>query len=399
MKRKRNAPVKPVESIRADLRRAIQRHFPDPSHGPLLAECGPKNYPRRLKAAKCVLALAWSFFRLLPGLRAFVEQYGDEIGTRTLSTISYAPRGKWMERVAEAMIGRLGAPAYRQDEWVAVDSMCNAISHKRHPGCGRINHLVAGVGVLWTFRVAARAGQTAVEILRFADGAAHDSKLIASVKLAADGPIYLMDRGFYCIDLIQRWLSQRVRFVVRVKSAELQYDVVKQYPIPSRPLRTRVDRRRRKTGVLVTFNGVVRLGSSERRGHRPVVRLLVGEPVNGGEHLILASSELNWSATRLLESYAQRWEIEKWHRIVKRALGLAHVYSFQGRGLMLLTRVVLLLALLLLSEADPAGEALPTAERLRLLIAAARRSEGIYHPWAPNTCTKAWRKKRHKKAA
>ena len=399
VKPKTKVPTKPTTPLVVSFGRAVERFFPPWALQQVAGECEPKNYARRIDAPRCVLAFARSFFMLLPGLRDIADKYGDSIGTRNISTISYALRSPWLGRVAEAMIRRMGDCAYRNDELVALDSMCNAISNKRRHHCKKINRQVGGVSVLWAFRVAARAGETAVKILGFAEGATHDTLLMHTIQLAARGPVYLMDRGFYCLDLIAKWLAGHVRFIVRVKSGKLIHTEVEHYTDKPFWVRARTGKSRRKSGVLVTFDGLALLGAPCRRGQRPLVRLIVGR-LESGESLILASSEMNWAASRLLESYSQRWEIEKWHRIVKRVLGLAHVYSFQSEGLMLLTRAVMLLALLLLSEETGRGAAAaPTVERLKALIKAARKFDGLHSPWIPNTSGKCWPKKRYPKAA
>ena len=399
VKPKAKIPTKPTPPLRASFARAVERFFPARVLKQVAVECEPKNYKRRIDAPRCVLAFARAYFMLLPGLRAIAERLGDSIGTRNISTISYAIRSRWLERVAESMIRAMGFPAYRDCELAAIDSMCNAITNKRRHSCKKINRDVVGVSVLWVFRVKARAGQAAVEILRFAEGATHDALLMAGVPLAPFGPVYLMDRGFYCLDLIAKWLKEGVRFIVRVKSGELVYTPVETYASEPFYRWVRTGKGRGKSRVIVTFNGTALLGAPGRRGQRPLVRLVVGR-LESGESLILASSQMVWPASRLLESYGQRWEIEKWHRIVKRVLGLAHLYSYQSRGLMLMTRVVMLLALLLLSEETPAaGDAAPTVQRLKALIKTARRAVGLHHPWTPNTCGKGWPKKRYPKAA
>ena len=133
--------------------------FPPWALQQVTGECEPKNCARGIDAPRCVLAFARSFFMLLPGLRDIADKYGDSIGTRNISTISYALRSSWLGRVAEAMIRRMGDCAYRNDELAALDSMCNAISNKRRHHFKKINRQVGGVSVLWAFRVAARAGE------------------------------------------------------------------------------------------------------------------------------------------------------------------------------------------------------------------------------------------------
>src|SRR5206468_40028 len=71
----------------------------------------------------------------------------------------------------------------------------------------------------------AARGVNPVRILKVIEGAWHDSCLMDHVDLLANGPIYLMDRGFYAIDLVARWTARRVRFIVRGKYTHLRYEV------------------------------------------------------------------------------------------------------------------------------------------------------------------------------
>ena len=349
VKPKTKVPTKPTTPLVVSFGRAVERVFSPPgrsSKSP--ANANPKT-TRGASTPRDAFSLSpgrFSCFCRACATSPISMAIASEPATS--ARFSYALRSPWLGRVAEAMIRRMGDCAYRNDELVALDSMCNAISNKRRHHCKKINRQVGGVSVLWAFRVAARAGETAVKILGFAEGATHDTLLMHTIQLAARGPVYLMDRGFYCLDLIAKWLAGHVRFIVRVKSGKLIHTEVEHYTDKPFWVRARTGKSRRKSGVLVTFDGLALLGAPGRRGQRPLVRLIVGR-LESGESLILASSEMNWAASRLLESYSQRWEIEKWHRIVKRVLGLAHVYSFQSEGLMLLTRAVMLLALQLRS--------------------------------------------------
>ena len=67
-----------------------------------------------------------------------------------------------------------------------------------------------------------------------------------------------------------------------------------------------------------------------------------------GEELILATDKFQWSARRVVAAYAKRHHIERFHRFLKDAIGLAHPYSFDQRGIAFLLYTALLLAMLLM---------------------------------------------------
>ena len=96
---------------------------------------------------------------------------------------------------------------------------------------------------MWSLALDAARGVNPVGIVRIIEGAWHDSRLIRSVELIADGPTYLMDRGFYAIDLVARWTRQRVRFIVRAKLTHLCYRTVRHMGPARRvgPLRPTLD--------------------------------------------------------------------------------------------------------------------------------------------------------------
>ena len=52
-----------------------------------------------------------------------------------------------------------------------------------------------------------------------------------------------------------------------------------------------------------------------------------------GEKLTVVTSEMDWSAERVLEAYKKRWHIERFHKFLEETLGLAHLYSFGQRGI------------------------------------------------------------------
>jgi len=316
----------------------------------------------------------------LPGLRAVAARGANGLGGCNHSALSHAVRRLSSVRMVQALLAGLApqqTPGRR--DLVAIDSMPLTLPATLRHGCARISRTTVGGGVLWAFALNAERGVNPVRILKVIEGAWHDSCLMDDVALEADGPIYLMDRGFYAIDLAARWAEQGVRFIVRAKLTHLRYDVEWTMGLP-----------RRAGALRITEDAIVRLGGADRKARRkacPRVRL-VRAILPTGEELILVSGMLGESAEFLLKTYRQRWQIERFHYYLKETLGLAHLYSFQQNGLAFLVHVAVLLCVLLLLAADADGPSGLTVDRLRAILNSLRRACGVYGLWRRNTMRK-----------
>ena len=243
---------------------------------------------------------------------------------------------------------------------------------KRRHGCEDYNNHAAGGGVLWCYQIATRAGTCPVRLLKVIHGAWNDGGLMRDVQLQANGPIYLMDRGFYCIDYIKRWLDEKVRFIGRIKAGSLKYEILKQLSSP----------RKLWKGWHLQLDAIVLLGSPNHRGPRPQVRLIIATS-KSGEQFIYATSENKFSVQHIIECYKKRWHIERFHRFMKDNLGLGHLYSFDAQGLEFLILTALLTAMLLFTTLDPASH----PETIGLLLAAltfARKQLEVAPVWRRN---------------
>ena len=332
----------------------------------------PRAYERSLQPLALFRVLLISFLLYLPGLEAMAQRYAHLLQTDQRSTLSYALRRLSFLQLAQALLERLQSQHRPQPgQLLALDSMPLTLPSSRRHGCRRINATTVGGGVLWSFMIDAARGTCPIKILRLIVGPWRDSQLVAELQLLAHGPIYLMDRGFWAIDLVNQWLQQQVHFIVRITSQDFKFT----------PLRTCGGPRTLAGGIRITFDGVARLGGPQRR-RKPLVRLVYAYLPNGDD-LILASDLLDWSAQELLAAYRKRWQIERFHRFLKETVGLAHLYSFQEAGLFLLLHLAVMLAVLLwLSLAAPKGL---TVTQLLLAIAQMRRRAGVPQRWRPNT--------------
>ena len=260
----------------------------------------------------------------------------------------------------------------RRDTLVIIDGMPRTLPATRRHRCAKVNDQTVGGGVIWCLMVDAARGVCPVRVLKVIAGAWNDRTHMRSVTLEPRGPVYVMDRGFYAMDLLSNWLSQRVRFVVRAQRNAVY-----------RVLRTLSEPRRYGVGR-IELDARVQLGCDSGKLHPEarMIRAVVGEQV-----LVIVTSELRWSAERVLDAYKKRERIERFHRILKDVLGLAHLYSFAHSGMMFLLHTALLLALLLVmgelnKRAAIQGE---VTEILNKALTRLRTTLGLGGVWRRNT--------------
>jgi hypothetical protein len=327
-----------------------------------------------------VESLLLAFVARLSGLRAVTTRCYHRLKTHNFSSVSHALDRPSSLAFVRAMVGLLETPEPPgPDDLVGIDGMAVTLPKTQRHRCKKYNHRTVGGGVVWTYMINAAAGVTPVKVLKIVEGAWHDSKVMRGVTLIPNGPIYLMDRGFYALEVVRKWIDEKVRFIVRVKKSCLTYDLVRTV---SRP-RTVGDKR-------LQLDAIVRLGGAQAKAH-PQVRLLIAVWPSG-EKLILATDRWKWSAERILEAYRQRWHIERFHRFIKDMIGLAHLYSFGQSGIAFLLYTALLLALLLYFSAPHlSGE---TITILRTMLKTVRQALGLGTPWKRNTFTPRRSKKK-----
>jgi hypothetical protein len=316
-----------------------------------------------------MLAAIWE----LPGLREIAARFAGELGTANFSSLSPALRQPHLLLLVQAMARHLArrGPPPTPAQLVVVDSMALSLTRGRGRACAPLNDQTRGGGVLWAFWLKAPPGFGPLQVLSLMRGAWSDARLLRAAHLQGGGPLYLLDRNFYAIYLIERWLKRQVHFIVRARRNEVFFEPDTVCG-PPRPL-----------GELeVLRDEIGRLGQAGRRGGRPRVRL-VWARLAGGEELILLSDQLGWGAGRLLAAYRQRQKVEQLHRWVKQEVGLAHLYSFQPVGLAVQLWTAVLLVLLIGRWLERAGQAL---RRLAGALKQLRVSVGLPATrWRPNT--------------
>jgi len=350
----------------------------------LWREVEPRGYAYALSPHGLVSAFMLALLARLPGLRAVTQRCPRLVGTRNFSSLAAALRRPSLLRFARALVEQLqGAWRGQGGQLVALDSMAVTLRSTLRHHCAKSNRHTAGGGVVWAYLIKARRGVCPVQVLEIVRGAWHDSKILRTVSLCAHGPVYLMDRGFYCFDLLEQWLAQGVHFIVRVRERSLLYEVIEPCSAP-----------RRIDALWLELDARVKLGGRTAKTH-PCVRLIIAR-LASGQRLILASERWAWSAERILRAYNQRWQIERFHKLVKEALGLAHLYSFTQNGLEFLLWTALLLALLLFASATP-EHAGWTIDTLREALRAARALLGLGALWRRNACITPGRRKSAKK--
>jgi hypothetical protein len=312
----------------------------------------------------------------LPGLRAVAWRGAQLLDGCNHSALSHAIRRGSSVKMVRSLLDALAPPdSPGRRVLIAIDSMPATLPATLRHGCARINRWTVGGGVLWSFALNAARGVNPVRVLKVIEGAWSDAPLMANVDLIADGPIYLMDRGFYAIDLVAQWIGRRVRFIVRAKRTKIRYDVEWTMGLPRAIGRLRI-----------VEDAIVILGEKGRK-RRPRARL-VRATLATGEELILVSGMLGASAEMLTETYRQRWQIERFHYYLKETLGLAHLYSFQQNGLAFLALVAVLLSVLLLMAADAGAQGDLVVDRLRAILRVLRQACGVFGLWRRNTMRK-----------
>jgi hypothetical protein len=337
----------------------------------------PRHYPRKLQPSALIKALMLAFILELPGIREITERFFFLLHSRNFSTLTFALRNLAMLMIAQQLIRQfsLQCPPATSGHLVVIDAMPMTLTEGRGHNCRQLNPKTRGGGILWAVWLKPPPGACPLSQLSLMRGAWSDIKLLRMARLTSAGPTYLLDRGFFAIDLVDRWLKRGVHFIQRAPLDQVFVEKTEKICGPSRMVGQ----------VWVQRDEIGLLGVENRRGPRPRIRLVWGV-LPSGDAIILISDHLEWGAQRLLQAYKQRHHVECFHRRIKQLLGLAHLYSFHPVGIELQLEVAVLLVLLTcLMLADlPCRHYL--LELLDWALQSMRRNAGLPATrWRPNT--------------
>lgn len=342
--------------------------FPLKDRRELWGKVQSRRYHYQITPDALVRVLMMAFVVRLAGLRDIVQRLGSCLGTHNFSSLCPALSRSCSLRFVQGLVRQLEArhePA--PESLVVLDSMAISLPWTQRHGCARMNKRTAGGGVLWAYTVQAPAGCCPVRVLKVMAGAWNDAAQMDGVELMAHGPVYVMDRGFYCMKRFQSWQDQGVRFIVRAR-CNAAYMVLKTLSSPRPYGQGRI-----------YLDALVELGSAQ--GIHCVARLI--KAVVGNQYFLLVSTQMHWSAEQVLQAYKKRERVEQFHRFLKDTLGLAHLYSFSQSGIMFLLYTALLLAMLLFfSATDFSGEVITI---LRKSLKELRTRLGLASTWKRNT--------------
>lgn len=365
------------------LRTRFQAWFPRAVVQTLWHKAQPHAYEHKVEGPALVWAFVLAFVLRVPSLRA-LEGAACVNGVRH-HTLACALQRDSSGAFVEGLVGHLedGYTPVRGG-LEAVDGMALTLPKTRRHRCKKFNNHAVGGGVVWSVQLDKPHGAATspVKVLAVVEGAWHDGTKMRRVALIPYGPVYLMDRGFYTLDLLERWVTGHVHFIARARAKTLHFEVLDEYEAPGRVGNVRVVR-----------DAKVRLGAASAK-HRPVVRL-VQAVLAGGEELTLVTDRYEWTLEKVLDSYKRRQEIEQFHRFLKDALGLAHLYSFAWAGMRFLLHVALLLALLLLGlSGQKRGRVVAL---LHQALKRLRQACGLGTPWKRNIVTPTRKRKKKRK--
>lgn len=323
-----------------------------------------------------MVAFVWR----LSGLREIAQRMGRMLGTSKFGSLSPALARPWSLAYVQRLVQHIESKHEpKRDDLIALDSMAITLKATQRHRCQKMNSKTVGGGVIWAFMIGAGRGCCPVKILKVMAGAWNDSYQMRGIELVTNGPVYLMDRGFFALGLMQGWIDQGVRFIVRSRKL-----------VGIEELHTISSPRAYGRGH-IEMDAWVRLGASQAKAHPEVrfIRARIGKTL-----LEVVTSEQTWSAEQILDAYKKRDRIEQFHRFIKETVGLAHLYSFSHDGMMFLLHTAILLALLLLLSGNKLAS--DTMTTLRNLLKALRSSLGLTFFWRRNTLAATRSKGNHR---
>lgn len=141
------------------------------------------------------------------------------------------------------------------------------------------------------------------------NGNVHDVQ-IAQLLTFRKGTIVVMDRGYLDYGMFDRWTTNGVYFVTRLKSSA-QYQVVEE---KTKPQRSNIRR-----------DSVIRFTSGKAGEH--LYRLVVVWDEKNQKEITLLTNHLTFGATTIAAIYKDRWQIEIFFKLLKQNL---KIKTFEG---------------------------------------------------------------------
>lgn len=350
---------------------AFQRFFPLWKLERWWRDCERRRYPRQIGGVAVVKALVWALALRLPSLESILRREGSRLGTKFKSSLSYAFRRASHLALLRRMVEQL-THTFSPDtqDIIALDSMPVTFSRKRRSDAKKTNKNTKGAAAIWEFVLTAPKRCTPVRLLKIVHGAWNDSFQVLDMPLVARGPLYLMDRGFYSFKAIAQWLKNDVRFIVRAKARQASFEAIKVFD----------EKRLISPRIYLLFDGIVWLGTKRQ------VKVRLIQAIVGNQELILATNLLDPPAAQILAHYRLRWHIERFHKLLKQTLGMAHLFSFQKNGIEMMLYAALLLTLLLYMQAEQSEKHYhQTIDQIRAALLQLRKLLKVESHWIRNS--------------
>jgi hypothetical protein len=326
-----------------------------------------------------------AFMGRMSGLREIIIRASFILHTKCHSTLSYVLRNPTLLKLLEKLLEKLIPFNPGENEDVILDSMMCSLPITLRHGCKKVNNHTVGIGVLWGFIPSINKYKLPIKIYSVMEGAWSDSMLIRNIKLIPKSCTYIMDRGFYAIDLVGQWLKEKVNFIIRARENNLLFKVEKI-----------VSGKRKYKDIEIELDAIVLLGAEKLWGKmRPKVRLIKAL-LPDGDTLILLTNLQHLSTEAILDKYKLRWQIEFYHRLLKRCVGLAHVYSFQNVGLKVMLYISMMLTIMMILEKKMNRCVLDVVKLIQMLLREHREAIDVYCGyWKPNMKCRVYQKKKN----
>ena len=146
------------------------------------------------------------------------------------------------------------------------------------------------------------------------DGKVADNKGAYDIPLEK-GSVIVADRYYIDLELLNKWDSNQVRFVVRHKN-NMRFEVIKEFTL-----------NKEKYPHILKDELIVFTGHKSRKRYAKQLRRVEVWDEKNQKVIKVITNQISWTANTISELYKSRWEIEIFFREIK---GLLHIKSFIG---------------------------------------------------------------------